>query len=76
MTRITIPRELAERKDLVAVPRDSYEEFVAWQKRAKARKTFTATPQQRKALTQARKNRARGNHMSLDELHRRLGTGR
>jgi hypothetical protein len=76
MTRITIPRELAERKDLVAVPRDTYEEFLVWQRTKKSRKTFSATPQQRKALAQARKNRASGRFLSLAELRRRVGTGR
>jgi hypothetical protein len=76
MTRITIPRELAERKDLVAVPRDTYDEFVAWQRTKKSTKMFSATPQQKKALAEARKNRTRGKYTTLDELRRRLATGR
>ena len=45
-------------------------------RKAKATREFSATPQQRKALAQARKNRASGRFLSLDELRRRVGTGR
>ena len=54
MATLTIPKEFAERKDLVAVPRQAFEEFVAWQKKLKSRKTFLPTAADKKALAKAR----------------------
>ena len=45
-------------------------------RKAKATREFIATPQQKRALAEARKNRARGNYMTLHELRRSLETGR
>ena len=72
MATLTIPKEFAERKDLVAVPRQAFEEFVAWQKKLKSRKTFPPTAADKKALAKARKNRARGNYLTLHELRHSL----
>lgn len=72
MATVTIPKELGERKDLVAVPRVAFEEFVAWQKQLKSAKTFNPTAADKRALTRARKNRLRGNYLTLNELHRNL----
>ena len=72
MATLTIPAEFAERKDLVAVPREAFEEFVAWQKQMKSRKTFVPTAADKKALEKARKNRARGNYLTLHELRHTL----
>ena len=72
MATLTIPKEFAERKDLVAVPREAFEQFVAWQKKLKSRRTFIPTAAEKKALAKARKNRARGSHLTLHELRRTL----
>ena len=72
MATLTIPKEFAERNDLVAVPRETFEQFVAWQKRIKSRKTFVPSAADKKALAKARKNRARGNYLTLHELRRSL----
>ncbi len=72
MATLTIPEEFAERKDLVAVPREEFEEFVAWQKRLKSRKTFVPTATEKKALATARRNRASGKYLTLHELRRTL----
>ena len=72
MATLTIPKEFAERKDLVAVPRETFEQFVAWQKRIKSRKTFAPSAADKKALARARKNRARGSYLTLHELRRSL----
>ena len=76
MATVTIPKELIERKDLVAVPREAFEEFVAWQKKLKSAKTFTPTTAEKKVLAKARKNRARGKYQTLHELRRTLATTR
>ena len=72
MATLTIPKEFVERKDLVAVPRAAFEEFVAWQKQMKSRKTFVPTASGKKELARARKSRARGNYLTLHELRRVL----
>ena len=72
MATLTIPPEFAERKDLVAVPRKSFEEFLAWEKLRKSGKTFVPTASEKRALAKGRKNRARGNYLTLHELRRSL----
>ena len=74
MTTVTIPSELADRKDLVAVPREEYEQFVAWQREVKSKKTFIPTQSQKKALAKARSRRERGDYLTFDGLRRALST--
>jgi len=76
MATVTIPPELADRKDLFAVPREEYEQFVAWQREVKSKKTFVPTSSQKKALTKARSRRERGDYLTFDELRRSLSTDR
>ena len=72
MTTVTIPTALAKDKNLVAVPRATYEEFLAWQRRVKSRKTFAPTAAERRALTRSRKNFARGTYITLEQLEHEL----
>ena len=72
MATLTIPEEFLERKDLVAVPRAEFEEFIAWQKQMKSRKTFVPTASEKKSLAKARKSRSHGNYLTLHELRRSL----
>ncbi|MDP3784480.1 MAG: hypothetical protein Q8R12_00120 [bacterium] len=76
MATITVPSELAKSKDLVAVPRHTYEEFLAWLKRIKSAKTFKPTKAELQALVRGRKNLARGNYVTLEELENELGRSR
>ena len=76
MATVSIPKELAERRDLVAVPRAEYERFIAWQRRVKSAKTFIPTAAEKKALARARKRRERGEYLTLDELRRAVATRR
>ena len=48
MVTITVPKELGKNKDLVAVPRKSYEAFLAWQKGVKSKKTFAPAADEKK----------------------------
>ncbi len=73
MTTITIPKELAERKDLVAVPRQEYDKFVEWQEKIKSTRTFKLTPAQKRDLEQARKDYKQGKYITLEELEHELG---
>ena len=72
MTTITIPKELTKNKDLIAVPRDIYEDFLAWQKIIKSVKTFIPTARDKKILKEAREAYKRGNYLTIDELKRKL----
>jgi len=76
MATVTIPKELQKNKDLIAVPRNVYEEFLAWQRKLKSTRTFKPTIQQKKALVKARKDYARGNFITLETLEHELGINR
>lgn len=73
MAVVTIPKELLKEKNLVAVPRKNYEEFLAWQKKIKSVRIFKPTAAERKALLRGRKNFAEGKYMTLEELRDALG---
>ncbi|MFA4890681.1 MAG: hypothetical protein WC587_03605 [Candidatus Paceibacterota bacterium] len=73
MTTITIPKEIAKNKDLIAIPRNIYEDFLAWQKRIKSVKTFTLTVKQKKILEKSREELKKGNYLTIDELKHKLG---
>lgn len=73
MSTITLPETIAKTGELVAVPRDAYEDFLAWQKRVKSVRTFKPTAAEKKALARARKNLARGDYLTLTELRHELG---
>jgi len=76
MATVTIPREMAERRDLVAVPRREYEQFIEWQRRVKSAKTFAPTAAQKRALASARKRRRQGEYLTFHELRRALDSDR
>ncbi|MDP3725240.1 MAG: hypothetical protein Q8R20_02080 [Nanoarchaeota archaeon] len=69
MTTVTIPKEAAGKKDLVAIPRDFYEAFLGWRETVKE---FTPTLRDKKTLARARKDYAAGRYLTLDELEQRL----
>lgn len=75
MTTITIPEETAT-KNLIAVPRATYVEFLAWQRKAKSRRTFKMTAAEKNTLARARKNFARGNYVTLEKLRNDLADHR
>ena len=76
MTTIIIPRELTNDRSLIAVPRGTYEEFLAWQKNAKSMKTFKPTSSEKRAMTRGRKNFSQGKWIGLKELKHELGINR
>jgi len=76
MPTITIPKELAKDKELIAVPRRLYDEFIAWQEKIKSARTFKATPTERKALARARKNFRQGKYITLEQLKHGLESNR
>ena len=73
MATITIPKGLGIAKQLVAIPRSTYAEFLDWQKKIKSVKTFKPTVAEKRAVQKARKNLAEGKYLTIDELRYELG---
>lgn len=72
MPTITIPREISSYKELIAVPRTTYREFLEWQRKMKSTKTFTPTARDKRVLARARRNFRRGNYVTLEQLKHEL----
>ncbi len=73
MATVVIPKELSKNQDLIAVPRDIYEEFLTWQEKVKSAKMFQPTFSDRQALKRGRKNFKAGKFLTIDELRKKLG---
>ena len=71
MNVITIPQKIAQKGDLVLLPRKEYEELLSF--RLKNVNEVELTPIQRKALLRARKNLSRGKFLTIHELKAKLG---
>lgn len=69
MNTVTIPKKLAQKGDLVLVPRREYESLL----KQRILKEFIPTAAQKRALKQAMKERRAGKTISYDELVRKLG---
>lgn len=68
-TIATISRNITKGEELVVIPRREYDEL----QELKQIREFTPTLAQKRALEQGRKNRTRGNFLTIDELGRKLG---
>lgn len=66
---VTIPHKLTQGKELVILPLEEYKALI----HLKEIYEFQPTVFQKKALASARRNRKRGETLSLGELKRRLG---
>lgn len=66
---VTIPHKLTQGKELIVIPREEYEALIELKKIYE----FQPTTSQKKALASARKNRKRGEVLTLHELKRGLG---
>ena len=69
MKTITIPKKLANRDDLIAIPRKEYESLLELGKV----KEFTPTPTQKRALARAENSLRKGKTLSHRELAKKLG---
>jgi len=75
MTTITIPKKVSPKDtDLIAIPRKEYEELLRIRLGKIPEVELNAT--QKKQIAQARKNIAKGNFLTLDELKQKLGLSR
>ena len=68
MTTITIPQKLTSNRELIAVPRNLYEEFLVWQEIIKSKKTFQPTLAEKRAILQGRQEISKGKYISLEKL--------
>lgn len=66
---ITIPSALTSGKELVVIPLEEYEALMTLKKVYE----FQPTSVQKRALEQARKNRKKGEVLTLGELKHKLG---
>ena len=69
MSTLTIPKKITKGTDLVVLPRKEYERLLT----ARIIPEYRAMAHEKKALTRARRNRAAGKFLTLDELRRKLG---
>jgi len=75
MTTITLSKKLTrENEDFIAIPRKEYEELLRL--RLEKIPEVKLTPTQKKHIDEARKNMAKGNYLTIDELERKLGLAR
>ena len=56
------------KKDLVAVSRNLYGEFLAWQEIVKSKKTFKPSLGEKKAISRGRQEIIKGDYVTLEEL--------
>ncbi len=68
MPIITIPKKFISKEDLVIIPRKEYEGLLD-----RAVPLSSLTSQEKKELMKIRKDMARGNYITLDELEHELG---
>jgi len=68
---ITIPKKLAQKGDLITLPRREYEELLRLSLKNIPEVEMTLV--QRRALKKARENRKKGNFLTFNELKGKLG---
>lgn len=71
MATVTISKKITKGEELVIIPRKEYERLIA--SISSVVPIYTPTHAEKKALVRARKNRARGNFLTLNELKQKLG---
>ena len=69
MNTIVISKQLTKGEELIVVPRKEYEGLLELRKIYE----FQPSASQKRALIQARKNRKKGNFLTLNELKTKLG---
>jgi len=73
MTTITIPKELVKNKELIAIPRQEYDEFIEWHKFIKSFKTYIPTTAEKRMIKKAREDYKKGDYITIGELKHKLG---
>jgi len=73
MTTVVIPQNIGKTKELVAVPRDIYEEFLEWRKITKSIKVVHPTAAEKRAIKQGREAIKRGDYSEWGQVKKELG---
>lgn len=60
----------------VQIPRESYEEFIAWQRQVKSQKTFVPTKKEFLELQKAKQTLKQKKYLSLEEFEHDLDSHR
>ncbi len=69
MPTITIPKKITRGAELVVIPKKDYEKLLF----GRIIKEYQPTASEKRALARARKNRAAGKFLTIDELKQKLG---
>lgn len=69
MTTVTIPKKITKGAELVVLSRKEYEQLLT----SRLVPEFHPSAAEKKDLARARKNRLRGNFLTIYELKRKLG---
>lgn len=69
MVTLTIPKKVTQGTELVVIPKEDYDRLL----QMRVIPEFRPTAKEKRDLARARRNRARGNFLTLDELKRKLG---
>ncbi len=72
MTTVVIPQNIGKTKELVAVPRNVYEEFLEWHKSKKSIRATKPSAIEKKAITRGRKAFEKGDYITLEQLEKEL----
>lgn len=70
MNVITIPKKLAEKDDLVVIPRQDYEALL--RRQPKIIPIIKLTPSEKRTIAKSEKELARGEYITLEELEHEL----
>ncbi|MBI2674791.1 MAG: hypothetical protein HYX22_03620 [Candidatus Yanofskybacteria bacterium] len=73
MAVVIIPKELSKNQDLIAVPKNVYEEFLVWQKNVKA---VEMTDAEKREWKRAKNDYKQGKYLTFDEFKHELGVTR
>ena len=73
MAVIVIPKELSKNQDFIAVPKNVYDEFLAWQKSVKA---VEMTDIEKREWRRAKNDYKQGKYVTFDEFKHELDPAR
>jgi len=77
MATVTVNKTKIDKdKELVAVPRKAYEEFLVWQEKIGSMKTYTPTKAEIKAIEKSREEFRKGNYVTWKTLKNELANSR
>lgn len=73
MTTVVIPQNIGKTKELVAIPRNVYEEFLEWHKVMKSIRVAKPTVAEKRAIKQGQEAIKRGDYSEWGQVKKELG---